>query len=88
MYRDFKQNLEEARSARVSYVGISGRMDWLTVFSPEDMGVDSGLDYWGEFIISKDYRDVEWISTILDFVSYAWEWWTLWRRVHLVGHYE
>lgn len=81
MYRDFKQNLEDARSARVSYVGISSRMGWLTVFSPGDMGVDSRLDQWGELIIFKDYRDVERISTILDFViSYAWEWLTKGRR--------
>ena len=42
LYKEFKEDLEAARSATVSWMEISGLMDWLTVFSQGDIQIGLG----------------------------------------------
>lgn len=78
LYKEFKENLEIARSSRVSCARTSSFMNWLTVFRPRDthMGVDSL-----EWIVVANLV-LRWIigirvSTNLD--SCLWEWWMRWK---------
>lgn len=46
LYKEFKEDLEAARSAKVSRMEISGLVDWLTVFSQGDIQIGLGSLDW------------------------------------------